>query len=577
MLVFALGVFVSAVPQALAGESGTLSSLTVSAGTLTPTFDPAIFSYTDVLPYNTTVVPTVSASTTSVDATEVITQATNTTGSATVVVSDTSSTQNSTTYTVTFSLAPIPAPVWSASADLVTGDVVSGGGTTQLTSAFTMPAGGTYVQIQTPSANPFSVPTANALVPFVLTSTGGVDLASYYKATYPETDWTTGWGQYFMNTLPTAGASQTAMFYIVNGGTHSVQSGPQRFKGVTAPLFLPGDLPSGTYTVAGDVNGTTLTVTFIINNPNGWTAPVNPVTPTSTASSTPSSTPSSTIYTLNYGTDGNGTITGSSTQNVASGTDGSAVTAMPNDGFQFASWSDSSTANPRTDTDVTSSISVVADFSSIPVTPIPNIVTGGGGGGGGGGGSFSSFGGGGAYPYTILIDGGATTTTSSNVTLTLGTISTAAGNNTMWISNDPSFATSTGTGWIPFQKNYPWILNTVPAGVPRTVYVRFGVTSTSTPVGSAQANIFLVNNQGQVLGASAFNFNVNLHFGICSSDVIQLQDRLTQEGLYSGPITGCFGRLTLAAVKAYQKKYGISATGFVGPLTRAQLNKINGI
>jgi peptidoglycan hydrolase-like protein with peptidoglycan-binding domain len=34
--------------------------------------------------------------------------------------------------------------------------------------------------------------------------------------------------------------------------------------------------------------------------------------------------------------------------------------------------------------------------------------------------------------------------------------------------------------------------------------------------------------------------------------------------------------LTQAAVKAFQQKYGISATGLVGPLTRAELNSING-
>ncbi len=56
------------------------------------------------------------------------------------------------------------------------------------------------------------------------------------------------------------------------------------------------------------------------------------------------------------------------------------------------------------------------------------------------------------------------------------------------------------------------------------------------------------------------------------SDVAELQKRLTDEGVYSGPITGYFGPLTQAGVKEYQIKNGISAIGVVGPLTRAKLN-----
>lgn len=69
-------------------------------------------------------------------------------------------------------------------------------------------------------------------------------------------------------------------------------------------------------------------------------------------------------YTLTYATDGHGTITGSSTQVVASGDSGSAVTAVPNSGHTFLQWSDSSTQNPRTDTDVTENISVEAQFAT---------------------------------------------------------------------------------------------------------------------------------------------------------------------------------------------------------------------
>jgi hypothetical protein len=74
------------------------------------------------------------------------------------------------------------------------------------------------------------------------------------------------------------------------------------------------------------------------------------------------------IYTLTYGvsTDigsGNGTISGVTPQSVVYGGSGSAVTAVPDAGYQFVKWSDGSTANPRTDSNVTSNITVTASFA----------------------------------------------------------------------------------------------------------------------------------------------------------------------------------------------------------------------
>jgi hypothetical protein len=85
------------------GSDDTLSALGVSAGSLSPSFNSATASYTDLLPYNISAVPTVTATTTDPNATEVITPAANTTGTATVAVTA----QNGATqdYTVAFSLA----------------------------------------------------------------------------------------------------------------------------------------------------------------------------------------------------------------------------------------------------------------------------------------------------------------------------------------------------------------------------------------------------------------------------------------------------------------------------------------
>jgi hypothetical protein len=56
-------------------------------------------------------------------------------------------------------------------------------------------------------------------------------------------------------------------------------------------------------------------------------------------------------------------------------------------------------------------------------------------------------------------------------------------------------------------------------------------------------------------------------------DVLELQKRLAGLKLLSGVYKGYFGVGTQLAVKKYQKAHGIPATGFVGSLTRAELNK----
>ena len=68
-------------------------------------------------------------------------------------------------------------------------------------------------------------------------------------------------------------------------------------------------------------------------------------------------------YTLTYTAGANGSITGSSPQTVNHGASGTAVTAVPATGYHFVNWSDASTANPRTDSNVTSNVSVTANFA----------------------------------------------------------------------------------------------------------------------------------------------------------------------------------------------------------------------
>lgn len=52
-----------------------------------------------------------------------------------------------------------------------------------------------------------------------------------------------------------------------------------------------------------------------------------------------------------------------------------------------------------------------------------------------------------------------------------------------------------------------------------------------------------------------------------STVITKVQQRLRDWGYYDGPITGNYGELTTAAVIRFQKKHGLNAQGYLGPLT----------
>ncbi|MFO8089260.1 MAG: serpin family protein [Desulfatiglandaceae bacterium] len=68
------------------------------------------------------------------------------------------------------------------------------------------------------------------------------------------------------------------------------------------------------------------------------------------------------IFGLYYTAGPNGSITGETMQIVYPYADGTAVEAVPDPGYSFIQWSDGSTENPRTDTNVTANITVTATF-----------------------------------------------------------------------------------------------------------------------------------------------------------------------------------------------------------------------
>lgn len=75
--------------------------------------------------------------------------------------------------------------------------------------------------------------------------------------------------------------------------------------------------------------------------------------------------------------------------------------------------------------------------------------------------------------------------------------------------------------------------------------------------------------------ATFASFDSNLHYGSQGGDVTALQEFLTNQGLYSGPVNGSFGPLTRTAVINFQIARQITpASGFFGAITRTAANNL---
>jgi uncharacterized repeat protein (TIGR02543 family) len=129
-------------------------------------------------------------------------------------------------------------------------------------------------------------------------------------------------------------------------------------------------------------------------------------------------------YTLTYTAGTGGSISGTSPQTVAYGSDGTEVTAVPDAGYQFTGWSDGVTTAARTDTNITADLSVTANFA--PLTYTLTYTAGTGGSISGTSPQTVAYGGSGTavmavantgYTFTSWSDGGTTATrTDTNVT-----------------------------------------------------------------------------------------------------------------------------------------------------------------
>jgi uncharacterized repeat protein (TIGR02543 family) len=187
------------------------------------------------------------------------------------------------------------------------------------------------------------------------------------------------------------GASGSAVSAVPNTGYHFVDwsdastSNPRTDTNVTANITVTANFAINTYsltytagangslsgvspqTVNHGANGTAVTAVpdanyHFVNWSDASTS--NPRTDTNvTANITVTANFAINTYSLTYTAGANGSLTGTTPQTVNHGANGTAVTAVPDTGYHFVNWSDSSTQNPRTDTNVTTNITVTANFA----------------------------------------------------------------------------------------------------------------------------------------------------------------------------------------------------------------------
>jgi uncharacterized repeat protein (TIGR02543 family) len=242
--------------------------------------------------------------------------------------------------------------------------------------------------------------------------------AEYDINTYTLT-YTAGDGGTISGTSPQTvehGSDGTEVIAVANPGYHFVGwsdfilTAARTDTNVTGDKTVEAIFALNTYTVIfEDWDGTVLDSQTVAHG-SGATAPADPTRTgytftgwsadfsTITADLTVTAEYDINTYTLTYTAGDGGTISGTSPQTVEHGSDGTEVTAVPNPGYSFVKWSDDRTDNPRTDTSVTSNITVEAIFAADTYTLTYTA---------GDGGTIS-----GTSPQTVAYGGSGTTVTA---------------------------------------------------------------------------------------------------------------------------------------------------------------------
>lgn len=246
-----------------------------------------------------------------------------------------------------------------------------------------------------------------------------------------------------------------------------------------------------------------------------------------------------TTYNLRYSPGDGGAVSGSSTQTINYGENGTAVTAVANSGYSFSRWSDESTENPRTDSNVTENLTVSAIFTQNPSS----------------GNAFTPP----SLPKILI-----------QPTLINGQISGSVDNvYQMAISESPEFKNAS---WQPYSNRYKTSK--------KNLYVKFR----SRDGGESKVYIIKSTKTPKQITVSepikSFQFNNNLTQGMNHSDVKELQKYLNANGFLidtsgigtPGKESTYFGYLTKNALIKFQTAYNLPAFGYFGPMTRKYVN-----
>ncbi|MBX4195713.1 DUF5011 domain-containing protein [Candidatus Parcubacteria bacterium] len=109
--------------------------------------------------------------------------------------------------------------------------------------------------------------------------------------------------------------------------------------------------------------------------------------------------------------------------------------------------------------------------------------------------------------------------------------------------------------------------------IPPGLLVASGVANPNSAVAEVLAGFVEGPASGQVLGSFTMRFTRGLRIGFRGDDVAELQRRLREMGLFRANITGYFGNVTAAAVRAFQRGLDLRQTGELDANTMMVLNE----
>lgn len=187
---------------------------------------------------------------------------------------------------------------------------------------------------------------------------------TYYARNNNSSGFSSGCTQITVTVNQPASVPTTASAVATGTSAASLSFGGSTGTGTITYYWVAGTSASVTYgngTAQGSTTGTTATASGLNQSTTYYLRVYAQNSCGSSSYITSSSFRTHSVLTYNAGP--NGTLSGTTSQTIANGANGTAVTAIPNQGYNFVNWSDGNTTNPRTDASVTTSATLTANFA----------------------------------------------------------------------------------------------------------------------------------------------------------------------------------------------------------------------